>query len=71
MEFTYNNSFHTSIGLAPYEALCGRKCRTPLCWYETGESILLGPDIIQRTTEEVKSARMQLRQHAKKAKILR
>ena len=71
MEFTYNNSFHTSIGMAPYEALYGRKCRTPLCWYETGESILLGPDIIQRTTEEVKSARMQLRQHAKKAKILR
>ena len=71
MEFTYNNSFHTSIGMAPYEALYGRKCRTPLCRYETGESILLGPDVIQRTTEEVKSAHMQLRQHAKKAKILR
>jgi len=32
IEFTYNNSFHTSIGMAPYEALYGRKCRTPLCW---------------------------------------
>jgi len=33
VEFTYNNSFHTSIGMAPYEALYGRRCRTPLCWY--------------------------------------
>jgi len=35
IEFTYNNSFHSSIGMAPYEALYGRKCRTPLCWFET------------------------------------
>ncbi|KAK7293359.1 hypothetical protein RJT34_16223 [Clitoria ternatea] len=36
VEFTYNNSFHSSIGIAPYEALNGRKCRTPLCWLEVG-----------------------------------
>jgi len=33
VEFTYNNSFHASIDMMPYEALYGRRCRTPLCWY--------------------------------------
>ncbi|WVZ24644.1 hypothetical protein V8G54_003188 [Vigna mungo] len=37
-EFTYNNSFHSSIGMAPYEALYGRKCRTPLCWLKASQS---------------------------------
>ena len=54
IEFTYNNSFHSSIGMAPFEALYGRRCRTPLCWYESGESVLLGPEIVQQTTEKVK-----------------
>ena len=36
-EFAYNNSYHASIGMPPYEALYGRKCRTPLCWDEVGE----------------------------------
>ena len=39
MEFTYNNSYHSSIGMAPYEAVYGRQCRTPLCWSEVGERI--------------------------------
>ena len=54
IEFTYNNSFHTSIGMAPYEALYGRRCRTPLCWYESGESVVLGPEILQEMTEKIK-----------------
>jgi len=54
IEFTYNNSFHSSIGMAPFEALYGRRCRTPLCWYESGESALLGPDVVQETIEKVK-----------------
>jgi len=54
IEFTYNNSFHSSIGMAPFEALYGRRCRTPLCWYESGESALLGPEVVQETTEKVK-----------------
>ena len=37
VEFVYNNSFQSSIGMAPYEALYGRKCRTPLCWTELSE----------------------------------
>ena len=54
IEFTYNNSFHASIGMAPYEALYGRRCRTPLCWYESGESTVLGPKIVQETTTKIK-----------------
>src|SRR6266487_620111 len=53
IEFTYNNSFHSSIGMAPFEALYGRRCRTPLCWYESGESVVLGPEIVQETTEKI------------------
>ena len=37
MEFAYNNNYPASIGMAPYEALYGRKCRTPVCWDEVGE----------------------------------
>ena len=36
MEFAYNNSYHSSIGMAPYEALYGRPCRSPVCWQEVG-----------------------------------
>jgi len=54
VEFTYNNSFHASIGMAPYEALYGRRCRTPLCWYQDGESVVVGPELLRQTTEKVK-----------------
>jgi len=54
IEFTYNNSFHSSIGMTPFGALYGRRCRTPLCWFESGESALLGPDVVEETTEKVK-----------------
>lgn len=54
VEFAYNNSFHASIGMAPYEALYGRKCRTPLCWNEVGERKLQSIELIETTTEKVK-----------------
>jgi len=54
IEFTYNNIFHSSIEMAPFEALYGRRCRTPLCWYEASQSDLLGPNIVQETTEKFK-----------------
>ena len=41
VEFTYNNSYHSSNGMAPYEALYGRRCRTPLCWQQDGESVVV------------------------------
>ena len=46
MEFAYNNSYQASIGMAPYEALYGRKCRTPVCWDEVGERKLVGPEMV-------------------------
>ena len=54
VEFTYNNSFHTNIGMTPYEALYGRRCRTSLCWYQDGESVVVGPKLLRQTTEKVK-----------------
>ena len=61
MEFAYNNSYQSSIEMAPYEALYGRKCRTPLCWDEVGERKLLGPEIVQVTTDNVKVIRDRLK----------
>nr|GEX43596.1 putative reverse transcriptase domain-containing protein [Tanacetum cinerariifolium] len=52
-EFSYNNSYHASIKAAPYEALYGRKCRSPVCWAEVGEAQLTGPKLIQETTEKI------------------
>nr|GFC62609.1 putative reverse transcriptase domain-containing protein [Tanacetum cinerariifolium]GFC67212.1 putative reverse transcriptase domain-containing protein [Tanacetum cinerariifolium] len=39
VEFSYNNSYHASIKAAPFEALYGRKCRSPICWTEVGEAV--------------------------------
>ncbi|GJS72366.1 putative reverse transcriptase domain-containing protein [Tanacetum coccineum] len=52
-EFSYNNSYHASIKAAPYEALYGQKCRSPVCWAEVGEAQLTGPELIQETTEKI------------------
>jgi len=60
IEFTYNNNFHVSIGMAPYEALCGRKCRTPLCWYQDGQVVLVGPELLEQTTEKVRMVRNKM-----------
>ena len=53
MEFTYNNSFQSSIGMAPYEALYGRRCRTPMCWTELNEHKIIGPDLVKDAKENV------------------
>ncbi|GKA84116.1 putative reverse transcriptase domain-containing protein [Tanacetum coccineum] len=54
VEFSYNNSYHTSIKAAPFEALYGHKCRSPICWTEVGDSQLTGPEIIHEMTEKIK-----------------
>ncbi|GJS09011.1 reverse transcriptase domain-containing protein [Tanacetum coccineum] len=52
-EFSYNNSYHSSIRCAPFEALCGRKCRSPVLWAEIGDSGLIGLELVQETTDKV------------------
>ncbi|GJY19994.1 putative reverse transcriptase domain-containing protein [Tanacetum coccineum] len=53
IEFAYNNSYHASIKDAPFEALYGQKCRSPVCWAEVGDAQLTGPEIIHETTEKI------------------
>nr|GEV35933.1 hypothetical protein [Tanacetum cinerariifolium] len=52
-EFSYNNSSHSSIRCAPFEALYGRKCRSPVLWAKIRESSLIGPKWVQATTDKV------------------
>ncbi|KAL8156538.1 hypothetical protein AgCh_001581 [Apium graveolens] len=60
IEFSYNNSYHASIGMPPYEALYGRKCRSPTYWDEVGERKLIGPELVQQTKEKVETIRKRL-----------
>jgi hypothetical protein len=53
-EFSYNNNYQASLQMAPFEALYGRKCRTPLNWSDTGDSKIFGPDILQAAEEKVR-----------------
>ncbi|KAI3675482.1 hypothetical protein L1987_85072 [Smallanthus sonchifolius] len=64
VEFSYNNSYHTSIKAAPFEALYGRKCRSSICWTEVGDSQLTGPEVIHETTEKI----VQIRERIKAAR---
>ena len=60
VEFVDNNSYQASIQMAPYEALYGRPCRSPLCWTEVGESSITSPDLIRDTSEKVNLIRQCL-----------
>ena len=61
VEFAYNNSYQACIQMAPFEALYGRRCRSPLCWDDVGERKLLGPELIQQTVDKVHLIRERLR----------
>nr|GEU64737.1 putative reverse transcriptase domain-containing protein [Tanacetum cinerariifolium] len=60
VEFSYNNSYHASIKTAPFKALYGRKCRSPICWSEVGDSQLTGPELIRETTKKIVQIKNQL-----------
>ena len=60
VEFAYNNSYQATIGMAPYEALYGRKCRSPIHWDKRGEQRYLGPDYITASSEAIKKIRQRM-----------
>ena len=72
VEFSYNNNFQTSIGMAPYVALYGRKCRSPNFWDDVGERKLLGLDLVQVIAEKIWLIRERLKttQSRKKKKTM-
>ena len=61
IEFAYNNSYHSNIGMAPFESLYGRICRSPICWDEVGERKLIGPEIMQITIDKIQLIRERLK----------
>jgi hypothetical protein len=60
-EFSYNNSYQASLKMAPFDALYGRRCRTPLNWSEAGERTLFGPDLVKDAEEKVQVIRENLK----------
>ncbi|GJV59061.1 putative reverse transcriptase domain-containing protein [Tanacetum coccineum] len=69
VEFSYNNSYHASIKAAPFEALYGRKCRSPICWTEVGEAQILGPELIQETTKRIVQIKQRMQAAHDRQKI--
>jgi hypothetical protein len=61
-KFSYNNSYQANLGMSPFEALYGRKCRTPLMWSEVGEWILLKPFLIKEAEDRVAEIREKLKE---------
>ncbi|GJS39526.1 putative reverse transcriptase domain-containing protein [Tanacetum coccineum] len=61
VEFSYNISYHSSVRCAPFEALYGRKCRSPILWAEVGEGQLIGPELVQETTEKISQIKDSLK----------
>lgn len=61
IEFTYNNSYHASIQMAPFEDLYGRRCRSPVGWLKMGEAALIGPEVVLEAIEKVQMIQERLK----------
>ncbi|GJT02223.1 putative reverse transcriptase domain-containing protein [Tanacetum coccineum] len=61
VKFSYNNSYYSSVRGAPFEALYGRKCRSPIMWAEVGEGQLIGPELVQETTKKISQNKDRLK----------
>ena len=61
MEFVYNNSYHSSIGMPPYKALYSSPCRSPLCWEEPRDKAMLGPELIENMIEKIRVIRARMK----------
>ncbi|XP_070017436.1 uncharacterized protein [Nicotiana sylvestris] len=60
-EFAYNNNFHASIQMAPFDALYGRRCRSSVRWFEVGQAELIGLDLVHQAMEKVKIIKERLK----------
>jgi hypothetical protein len=69
VEFAYNNSYHSSIRMTPYEALYGRSCRTPLSWDRIEDRVTVGIELIQEMEEQVIQIRQRLKEAQDRQKI--
>ena len=70
IEFAYNKSYHSSIQMAPYKDLCGRRCRSPIAWFEVGEAGLIGVDLLHLVMEKVKVIQERFRKAPSRQKFL-
>ncbi|WMV41506.1 hypothetical protein MTR67_034891 [Solanum verrucosum] len=61
IKFAYKNSYHSSIGMAPFEALYGRRCRSPIGWFDIGEGTLVGPKLVHEAMEKFGLIRERLK----------
>ncbi|GJZ46365.1 putative reverse transcriptase domain-containing protein [Tanacetum coccineum] len=61
VEFSYNSSYHSSVRCTSFEALYGRKCRSPITWAEVGEGQLIGPELVQETTKKISQIKDRLK----------
>ena len=63
VEFSYNNSYQSTIKMAPFEALYGRKCRTPISWNHVEDKIIVGREMVKEMEEQI----IQIHQRLKEA----
>ncbi|GJY09162.1 putative reverse transcriptase domain-containing protein [Tanacetum coccineum] len=61
VKFSYNNSYHSSVRCAPFEAMYGRKCRSPIMKAKVGVGQLIGPELVQETTEKISQIKDRLK----------
>ena len=61
VEFAYNNSYQTCIGMEPFETLYGRPCRSPTCWWESTDKIFLLPKMVRETSEKIDLIRRRMK----------
>jgi len=61
VKFTYNNSYQTTIGMTPYEALYGLRCQTPVCWEKVGDQKLIRTELVQITMDKIKIIKVRMK----------
>ena len=61
VEFAYNNGQQTSLGMSLYEALYGRRCKTPMTWDNPVNMVVLGPELLKEIEQEVVKIRLNLK----------